>query len=182
VGYISALIDHLEANLCLDTDRVYASGYSNGGMFVHRLGCALADRLAAVAPMHGYLARGFNCAAEEGGPAMILIGGTADRTVPIDGTYASDGYIYTSQEAVAERWAEANACSADPAPVETPWDGRRGLSCVESAGCARDPAVRNCSWSGAHVWPRDAAGNFGGELLWSFFREVSRDDGQEAAP
>jgi len=182
VGYISALIDHLEANLCLDVDRVYASGYSNGGMFVHRLGCALGDRLAAVAPMHGYLARGFNCTAGADGPAMILIGGTADRTVPIDGTYASDGYIYTSQEAVAERWAAANACSEDPAPVETPWDGRRALICVESAGCVRGTAVRSCSWDGAHVWPRDAAGNFGAELLWSFFRDVSRDANRETAP
>ena len=76
VGYIAALIDHLSAELCIDTDRVFASGYSNGGMFVHRLGCALGEHLAAVAPMHGYLARGFNCAAEAPGPSMLLVGGT----------------------------------------------------------------------------------------------------------
>ncbi len=174
VGYISALIDHLSAGLCLDVDRVFASGYSNGGMFVHRLGCALGDRLAAVAPMHGYLARGFNCAAGEPGPSMLLIGGAADRTVPIDGSYASDGYVYTSQSRVAEKWAEAQSCAAAPVPVETPWDGRRELSCVEYPGCAGDRAVRSCSWDGAHVWPRDDAGNFGGELLWRFFSGAER--------
>ena len=174
VGYIEALIDHLSAELCLDTDRAFASGYSNGGMFVHRLGCALGDRLAAVAPMHGYLARGFNCAAGEAGPSMLLVGGTADRTVPIDGSDASDGYIYTSQEGVAAKWAEAQSCAAEPAPVETPWDGRRELTCVEYPGCEGGRAVRSCSWNGAHVWPRDDAGNFGGELLWQFFSEAER--------
>jgi len=174
VGYIAALIDHLSAELCIDTDRVLASGYSNGGMFVHRLGCALGDRLAAVAPMHGYLARGFNCAAEAPGPSMLLVGGTSDRTVPIDGSHASDGYIDTSQEGVAEEWAQAQSCSAEPVAVETPWDGRRELSCVEYPGCAGGRAVRSCSWDGAHVWPRDEAGAFGGELMWRFFSGATR--------
>ena len=174
VGYVEALIDHLSAELCLDPDRVFASGYSNGGMFVHRLGCALEDRLAAVAPMHGYLARGFNCAAGEAGPSMLLIGGTADRTVPIDGSHAGDGYIYTSQDGVAEKWAETQSCAADPVQVQTPWDGRRELTCVEYPGCAGGRAVRSCSWDGAHVWPRDDAGNFGAELLWRFFSEATR--------
>lgn len=174
VGYIGALIDHLSAELCLDSARVFASGYSNGGMFVQRLGCALSDRLAAVAPMHGYLARGFHCVAGDAGPSMLLIGGTADRTVPIDGSHASDGYIYTSQQRVAETWAEAHSCAADPIPVETPWDSRRELACVEYPGCTGGRAVRSCSWNGAHVWPRDDAGNFGGELLWRFFSEAER--------
>ncbi len=171
LGFIAALIDHLSAELCLDMDRIFASGYSNGGMFVHRLGCALGDRLAAVAPMHGYLARGFNCTAEAPGPSLLLVGGTSDRTVPIDGAHAADGYVYTSQREVAEGWAEAQSCSVEPAAVETPWDGRSALSCVEYPGCAAGRAVRSCSWNGAHVWPRDDAGNFGGELIWRFFRE-----------
>ena len=174
VGYIAALIDHLSAEFCIDTDRVFASGYSNGGMFVHRLGCALGERLAAVAPMHGYLARGFNCAAEAPGPSILLVGGTSDRTVPIDGSHASDGYVYTSQEGVAEGWAEALSCAAAPVAVETPWDSRRELNCVEYAGCGGDRAVRSCSWDGGHVWPRDDIGNFGGELLWDFFSVAER--------
>ncbi len=179
VGYIGALIDHLSEGLCLDQDRVFASGYSNGGMFVHRLGCALDDRLAAVAPMHGYLARGFRCAPEAAGPSMLLIGGTEDRTVPIDGSFADDGYVYASQQDVAEQWAEALSCAAEPVAVETPWDGRLELTCVEYSGCTGERTVRSCSWQGAHVWPRDgddaSGGNFGAELMWSVFREATRD-------
>ena len=49
---------------------------------------------------------------------MLLVGGTSDRTVPIDGSYANDGYIYTSQEGVAGKWAEAQSCAAEPVAVD----------------------------------------------------------------
>ena len=39
LGFIARMLDRLEEELCLDLDRVYATGMSNGGMFVHRLGC-----------------------------------------------------------------------------------------------------------------------------------------------
>ncbi len=50
VGFIEALLDHLEEALCLDLDRVYATGMSNGGMFVHRLGCELPERFGPQLP------------------------------------------------------------------------------------------------------------------------------------
>ena len=60
--FVAALLDELEASLCVDLDRVFATGISNGGMFVHRLGCDLPDRFAAIAPVAGTIAKGFNCA------------------------------------------------------------------------------------------------------------------------
>jgi len=62
VGFIEALLDELESTLCIDLDRVYATGISNGGMFVKRLGYDLPDRFAAIAPVAGTIAKGFNCA------------------------------------------------------------------------------------------------------------------------
>ena len=32
--------------------------------------------------------------------------------MPIDGSFASDGYIYTSQAEVAAKWAESQSCAA----------------------------------------------------------------------
>ena len=51
VGYISALLDHLESVEDVDTSRVYATGISNGGLMVHRLGIELSDRIVAIAPV-----------------------------------------------------------------------------------------------------------------------------------
>src|SRR5262249_61920041 len=53
VGFIRALIDELDAKLCVDDRRVYAMGMSNGGYLSQRLACGLADRGAAIGPGAG---------------------------------------------------------------------------------------------------------------------------------
>ena len=55
VGFINALIDHLDASMCIDKRRVYATGFSNGSMLSHRLACELSSRIAAIAPVSGVL-------------------------------------------------------------------------------------------------------------------------------
>jgi polyhydroxybutyrate depolymerase len=55
VGFVTALLDHLEQALCIDRARVFASGMSNGGIFSHRLACEQSERIAAIAPVAGTL-------------------------------------------------------------------------------------------------------------------------------
>ena len=54
VAFVRAMLDELESRLCVDKDRVFAAGMSNGGFMSHRLACDLSDRIAAVAPVAGY--------------------------------------------------------------------------------------------------------------------------------
>ena len=51
VAYVSDVIDHVAAQLCMDETRVYATGFSGGGRMTSLLGCALGSRLAAIAPV-----------------------------------------------------------------------------------------------------------------------------------
>lgn len=53
VAYVRAVLDDLAARDSLDPSRVYAAGFSNGGMMAHRLACALSDRLAGIAAIAG---------------------------------------------------------------------------------------------------------------------------------
>src|SRR5436190_17322708 len=53
VAYMRSLLDNVESQVCLDPDRVYATGVSNGGGMSGLLGCAMSDRLAAIAPVAG---------------------------------------------------------------------------------------------------------------------------------
>lgn len=48
VGFISALIDELDASHKVDLTRVYATGISNGGLMSYRLAAELSDRIAAI--------------------------------------------------------------------------------------------------------------------------------------
>ena len=51
VGFIDALLDTLINQYSIDTNRIYATGMSNGGFMSYRLACELSDRIAAIAPV-----------------------------------------------------------------------------------------------------------------------------------
>lgn len=53
VELIGKILDDVEAGMCVDTNRVYATGYSNGAFLTSVLACAYSDRIAAVAPVAG---------------------------------------------------------------------------------------------------------------------------------
>jgi polyhydroxybutyrate depolymerase len=54
VGFIRLLIGELVARKVADPDRIYIAGVSRGGLMAYTLACALADRIAAAAPLiHG---------------------------------------------------------------------------------------------------------------------------------
>jgi polyhydroxybutyrate depolymerase len=173
LGFIDRLLDRLETELCIDLDRVYATGMSNGGMFVHRLGCEMPERFAAIVPVGGTLARGFNCA-PDAPLAMMNIYGTRDIYVSQRGDMSSDGYYYESAEAVMTKWAEAQECDSTTTVYETSQDGILDVACVQHDNCSTGAEVVHCTWDGAHDWPEAGGQPFGNEIIWEFFSTHSR--------
>ncbi len=177
VGFIAGLLDELEAMLCLDLNRVYAIGMSNGAMFAHRLGCDLSGHFAAIAPVGGTLARGFNCAP---GPSpkisMINFYGTRDTVVRFDGTPSEDGFLYTPTSQVMAAWAgpESQQCGSEESSYPTPKDGMQGFRCVQRAGCATGAEVVDCAWDGGHDWPHKGEDQFAIDVIWEFFEKNGR--------
>lgn len=55
VGFTSSILDELETQYCVDTDRIYATGKSQGGGLVGVLACDedMSQRIAAFAPVSG---------------------------------------------------------------------------------------------------------------------------------
>lgn len=51
VGFIDAMLDVLISTYTIDTQRIYATGMSNGGFMSYRLACELSGRIAAIAPV-----------------------------------------------------------------------------------------------------------------------------------
>jgi polyhydroxybutyrate depolymerase len=177
VGFIAALLDELEGTLCIDLDRVYATGISNGAMFVNRLGCDLSDRFAAVAPVAGTLARGFNCAPPPSPKISLLdIYGTRDRVVPFDGSAAGDGFLYVPVAKVMTAWAgpDSQRCATEDTPYETAHEGAAEFRCVQRAGCASGAEVVSCSWAGDHDWPHEGEDKFAADVIWNFFAKNGR--------
>lgn len=144
LAFVSALLDRLERERCVDRRRMYATGMSNGGFFANLLGCRLAHRLAAVAPVAGAMALP-HCEPAESIP-LLLIYGSADRVVGADLMHGARTW-----------WAELNGCRA---PVER--DG-----CTHYQQCRADLVY--CEASHAHIWPSDAS-----ERVWRFFQAHPR--------
>jgi len=169
IAFVGSLLDQMESTLCIDTARVVASGFSNGGIFLYELAAhhATSRRLAAIAPVAGLPHFGFN--RPPASPTLLFgLWGRDDSEVPgfqlshsrhhgkhpEAATVSEDGYYYTPVEHVIERWTTAASQRGPRRKFSTPFDGQDGLSC--SGSHAREgelPAVVACTWDGGHSWP-----------------------------
>ncbi len=177
LSYINAVLDEAEANLCVDLNRVYATGMSNGGMFTNRLGCSLAERFAAIAPVAGTLAKGFSCAPDSSDPTSLLyIHGREDDYVDVTGKTSTDGYFYTSVDELTGLWAsdQSQGCSDEVTPYPTIADGISGLSCTQHKNCKTGAEVVSCWWDAGHAWPGGSS-PWGNDLIWDFFLKHAKN-------
>lgn len=182
VGFVRALLDHLESTMCLDTRRVFASGMSNGAMLVHRLGCELADRLAAIAPVSGTDMTA-SCHPSRAIPVMHTHG-TADAHVPWNGGVGCgpSAASFTSVPTTIARWKTRDGCTASTStPGYTAGEGH----CESWGGCTGGSEVVLCTIDGGgHNWPGgdppadvtpcpgdgiQSSTFHASEVVWSFF-------------
>lgn len=113
VGFIEALIAHLKQTLAIDPQRIYATGMSNGGMFVQRLACELSDTIAAIGPVSGTMPQ--NVAAHCGSQQQVSVvefHGTHDAFVTWDGEVRALGGKVLSVPNTMARWAQVDGCHA----------------------------------------------------------------------
>jgi polyhydroxybutyrate depolymerase len=177
LAFVDQLLDELQNTLCIDLDRVYATGVSNGAMFAHRLGCDRADRFAAIAPVAGTLARGFNCAPSTTDAISIMhLYGDRDVIVPADGSESGEGLFFVPVDDMIDAWAgaESQGCDDSETPYATSQDGSSGLACVQRANCATGAEVVSCSFEGDHPSSMQIGGVFGTKVIWEFFSQNSK--------
>jgi len=51
--FVAALLDQVEATQCIDTSRVYATGFSDGAVMATQLACTMSSRFAAIGAVSG---------------------------------------------------------------------------------------------------------------------------------
>jgi polyhydroxybutyrate depolymerase len=153
VAFIDALLDSVSAEFCVDPDRVFTTGLSNGAGMSTTLGCELGDRFAAIAPVAGVNLSG-TCPGDD--PVSVLaIHGDAD---PIAGYTGSSLMGFDlGNPSVSDRmaeWASFDGCGSKPAVDEsTP-----GLAVTRWSGCEEGTVVELWTLAGwGHEWPRAQA-------------------------
>lgn len=142
IEFFDALVKHLADTYCIDTSRIFSTGFSHGAMFTNNLTCERLTSLRAIAPIGGSGPWfGASCT---GSVPVMLIHGKTDGTV-----------VFPDGEASRDHWLGENGCGSttqayDPSPCES-YDG-----CSE-------PVVF-CAFDGGHTVP-----GFAGQAVRSFF-------------
>ena len=167
-GFIRAALSHVQTEWTVDEDRVFMTGFSQGGQTAQSLGRRMADVLAATSPNHGFATNGYTVAPETP-MSLFQVWGRSDRTVDGNDTASSDGMIYDGADETALIWAEAQGCTTKPSRYTTEYDGTAGWECVEYTGCTTGARVVTCGWDGGHTWGRRAGTHFALESMLNFF-------------
>lgn len=162
VGFVDALLAALEAELCIDAKRVYATGLSNGGYMAHRLACERAAQFAAIAPVAASN-RLPSCSPTRPVP-VLAFNGTEDTLVS-----------YASALQSHEEWGARNGCAATATETFQNGDSR----CEGFDGCDGGSSVVQCTvQGGGHTWPggtsllplgKTTQDLVASDMLWDFF-------------
>ena len=138
VLFVRDMLNAVEQRVCVDRDRVYAAGVSNGGGLAAHLACRLANRFAAIVSVAGSYDSVTTCAPQR--PVSVLeIHGTADGTV-----------AYDSVNDFLTGWAQRDGCSGDPTYAQL----QPRVSRLDWATCAAGTEVEHFRIEGGtHAWP-----------------------------
>jgi polyhydroxybutyrate depolymerase len=198
VAFIGDLLDQVEQTVCIDEARVFVTGLSNGAMMTSVIACALAGRVAAVAPVAGVTdVKG--CKPARPVP-VVAFHGTADPFVAYDGGLgpavanlpAPDGSGKTLGELgaldrpkgpsipdVMRAWAHRNHCDGEAAETKIAADVTKvAFACPAGA----DVELYRVE-GGGHSWPGSAFSKqiknvvgpttdsiSANAVMWDFFR------------
>ncbi len=152
VGFIAAIIDHLESAYAADPERIYVTGFSMGASMTFAVGAKLADRVAAIAPVSGHLWLK-NAALAAPVPLLFIIG-TTDPLNPLAGgnvklPWGTEDYHPPVADSIDE-WRRMLGCSGD---AQTLRDSD-GVKDVAWRKCTRGGEVEYVTIDGlGHVWP-----------------------------
>jgi len=146
IDFVVAMLDELEAELCVDRHREFAVGFSYGAIMTATIGCELYDRFAAVAPMSASLPT--SCSNSL--PALAYWGshGLEDQTIQL-----------AQGEAVRDSYIARNHCESTPGAADE-------NGCVTYPGCDAAAPTVWCTFNGEHV-----PAPFAGAAIWPFFAQ-----------
>ncbi len=193
VGFIKDLVSSIKSNLNIDDKRVFAAGYSNGGMLAYKLASEMSETFSAIAVVSSG-SSGREAPATK--PVSVLsIHGTSDAVVPVNGisegsTLESLGIPHVqSQKESFETWAQR-------AGIKDPPVFRQNSSLMSVRSINPDTGVEVATYlvrRGGHEWPgsnraikRDSnspEANFPAtKIIWDFFKSHPQPEQKYRCP
>ncbi len=158
LNFLKAIINDMSTRYSINRNRVYVTGFSMGGMMSYHTANNMADQVAAIGPVSGYL---FANPVSSSRPMPIIhIHGTADDVVG-----------YSGVAGVLSKWRNWNACPSnstfvDPYPANKP----ASAGSYEHWGpCENSEIVLIANEGKGHWHSNDNAGVHSTKEIWKFF-------------
>ncbi len=180
VQFTRDIISYVKKNYCLDTHRIYATGYSIGASMAYRIACTLSDQVAAFATVEGafYHIPPNGCQASRPVP-LLEIHSLADQFAPYDGSTARK---LVSVSDFLNLWFAINQCNSGSS--QTIFQ-KADVTGYKWSRCASGSAVEHYKITdGGHVWPGSPTPmpSLGytthtidaNVLIWNFFSNFKR--------
>ena len=172
--FVEQLISNINSDYNVDVVRVYAIGYSNGGMMAYGLACSRGDIIAAIGIMSGIMLQG-TCETNEY-TSVIHFHGADDDVLPIKGNDA-----YQSVSDVIDIWLNHNNIPISSL-VTTELNNGNVVRNEYVGGTEKTSVVLYTIKSehnkpGGHAWFSDEIdGRNPNQILWEFLSAYNLDD------
>ncbi|HJV78199.1 MAG TPA: carbohydrate-binding protein [Paludibacter sp.] len=170
IDFILTIIDEMYKRYGIDRDRVYLSGFSMGGMMTYYAATQIADKIAAYAPVSGFLMDGPNT--------------NSSRPIPIIHVHGmDDGFVpYSNVQTHIDAWVKRNGCPAAVVTNPYPANVSTSKSIKKYYGPGKEGVeVVFISVAGVGHWYSDnnwsADGIFTSQEIWNFCKKYSLKDG-----
>ena len=173
LAFLGKVLDTTEQQLCIDTNRVFVTGLSNGAFMTSAMACQYSTRIAAVAPVAGV--RNIKGCAPKRAVPIVAFHGTADGYVDYDGGLgqkaldlpAPDGSGKTLRDTITPDELKTPTDSKSSIPnIMTAWAKRNGCGSKDTEtkvaadvtkltwDCApADATILYRVTGGGHAWP-----------------------------
>jgi poly(3-hydroxybutyrate) depolymerase len=161
VPFITALVQKLKDEFCIDTTRIFAEGFSMGGSMSYALACEAPDVFRAVAVHSGGPMSG--CNKKNKPVAYFMTHGTADSTC----TFPAFGVPQVNE------FAKLNGCQAMDIPGTLVPTDRSGMNpkCADFQGCSDGHPTRACIFVGPHTPSPGGANTWVPGETWKFISQ-----------
>jgi poly(3-hydroxybutyrate) depolymerase len=123
IRFLRAMIGEVQQGACTDPQRVFATGFSFGGMMSNAIGCQMGDVVRAIAPMAGSLWSG--CASSSNKVAALFIHAKDDNVVPYTAGWKHATFSSNAIAVVPPQcpWVATAAWNTKAATAASPWFG-----------------------------------------------------------
>ena len=181
VNFVKAMLQKIRTDYNIDSNKIYSTGMSNGGLFSYRLACEMSDVFGAIAAVAG-TDNTIDCKPTR--PISILhIHAQNDDRVLFNGGSGfeknkSQVTEFVSVPLTIEKWVKFNGCSPAPKRVLA----INGAYCDEYSACKDNVKVKLCvTETGKHSWPGGEKGRAeelpsnvisANDTMWEFFKNV----------